>query len=61
MSKISRNDLPEDYREIWDRLLMPVDTNISFDDVILSQENTDKYKAFIKEQQYRDKLYEYGL
>ena len=61
MSKMSRNDLPEDYREIWDRLLMPVDTNISFDDVILSQENTDKYKAFIKEQQYRDKLYEYGL
>lgn len=61
MSKVSRNDLPENYREIWDRLLMPVDTNISFDDVILSQENTDKYKAFIKEQQYRDKLYEYGL
>ena len=61
MSKVSRNDLPENYREIWDRLLMPVDTNISFDDVILSQENTDKYRAFIKEQQYRDKLYEYGL
>ena len=57
----SRENLPKEYQEIWDELIMPVDTNISFDSVILSDENKEKYKAFIKEQQYRDTLYEYGL
>ena len=58
---INKNDLPKEYREIYDNLIMPVDTNISFDKVILSDENKDKYEAIIKEQQYRDKLYNYGL
>ena len=61
MPKAKKQELPEEYQELWDELIMDVDTNISFDSVILSEENTSKYKAFIKEQQYRDTLYEYGL
>lgn len=58
---VDKNSLPDEYKEIWDELIMPVDTNISFDKVILSDENKAKYNAFIKEQEYRDKLYSYGL
>lgn len=61
MPKAKKSDLPKEYQELWDELIMPVDTNISFDSVILSEENQAKYKSFIKEQQYRDQLYEYGL
>ncbi len=61
MPKATKKELPVEYQELWDELIMDVDTNISFDSVILSEENTSKYKAFIKEQQYRDTLYEYGL
>lgn len=61
MAKANKSDLPKEYQELWDELIMPVDTNISFDSVILSDENKEKYKEFIKEQQYRDVLYEYGL
>ena len=61
MPKAKKQELPEEYQELWDEIIMDVDTNISFDSVILSEENTSKYKAFIKEQQYRDTLYEYGL
>lgn len=53
--------LPEEYREIWENTIMPVDTNISFDKVILSDENKNKYRRLIKEQKYRDKLRSYGL
>ena len=42
-------------------LLMKVDTNISIESVILSEENTEKVKQFIKETSYRDKLLKYGL
>lgn len=59
--QVRKSDLPKEYQEIWDELIMPVDTNISFDRVILSNENKEKYRAFIKEQEYRDKLYSYGL
>lgn len=61
MGIVNKNQLPEEYQDIWDELIMTVDTNISFDSVILSQENKDKYKQFIKEQEYRDRLYAYGL
>lgn len=61
MPKARKEDLPEEYKILLDELIMPVDTNISFDSVILSDENKQKYKDFIKEQQYRDRLYEYGL
>lgn len=53
--------LTPEYKEIWDEFIMPVDTNISMDSVILSPENEEKFKTFIKEQEYRDKLIEYGL
>lgn len=42
-------------------MIMPVDTNISFDRVILSEENRNKIDAFLRETEYRDKLYEHGL
>ena len=53
--------LPTDLKEVYDRLCMPVDTNISLDSVILSDENKQKIQDFLKELQYRDKLYKYGL
>ena len=61
MPKVKREELPREYQEIWDELIMEVDTNISFDDVILSEDNKSKYNAFIKEQLYKEKLREYGL
>lgn len=61
MPKANRDDLPNSYKELWDELIMPVDTNINFSKVILSEENKALYNAFIKEQKYRDKLYEHGL
>ena len=59
--KLDINDLPEEYKEIYMDLLMPVDTNIKLESVILSEENKEKIRAFIKETEYRDKLYEMGL
>lgn len=56
-----KSDMPKELQEIWDELIMDVDTNISFDSVILSQNNKDKYKQFIKEHEYRHKLLSYGL
>lgn len=61
MGNIKREDLPEKYKEIYDASVMPVDTNISFDSVILSDENKAKYDKFIKEYIARDRLREYGL
>lgn len=42
-------------------LIMPVDTNIDFNKVILSQENKEKYEKFITEHRYADKLLEHNL
>jgi AAA+ superfamily predicted ATPase len=61
LSKIEREKLPEEYRNIYDRLIMKVDTDISFDKVILSEENKEKYNAFIAENNSRDRLRNYGL
>lgn len=61
MAKANRADLPEELKEIWDDLIMPVDTNISFDSVILSEDNKHAYNEFIREQSYRDQLVSYGL
>lgn len=59
---ISKMDsLPQEYRDIYNEFIMPVDTNISLESVILSDENKNKVQTFLKETQYRDKLYEYGL
>lgn len=41
--------LPPDLKEVYDRLCMPVDTNISLDSVILSDENKQKIQDFLKE------------
>lgn len=53
--------LPEEYREIYDRFIMKADTNIQLSSVILSDENKQKVKGFLKETEYRDRLYDYGL
>lgn len=51
----------EELEEKIQDLLMPVDTNINFKSVILSEENKEKYKQFIIEQKYVDKFSKYGL
>lgn len=61
MARVRKEDLPKEYQDIWDELIMPVDTNISFDSVILSDVNRKKYRQFIKEMQYAEKLKSYGL
>lgn len=61
MSKIKKEQLPEEYKKLWDELIMPVDTNIDLDSVILSPENRAKIDRFIDEVRSRDKLAEYGL
>lgn len=55
------NTLSKEYRDIYEEFIMPVDTNIKLESVILSDENKEKISAFIKETQYRDKLLDYGL
>ena len=42
-------------------LTMAVDTNITLESVILSEENRNKVEQFIKENNYRDKLIKYRL
>lgn len=61
MGAIDIRTLPQEYRDIYDEFIMPVDTNIKLESVILSQENQDKIKVFLDEMSYRDKLREYGL
>ena len=61
MRKINKEQLPEEYRKLWDELIMPVDTNISLDSVILSPENKAKISRFIDEVRNRDKLAKYNL
>lgn len=53
--------LPEDYKEIWDSMLMDVNTSINFDQVILSDENREKYANFLREQEKKDLLVKYGF
>lgn len=61
MGKVNVSDLPIHLQEIWKDMIMPVDTNIKLEDVILSDDNKEKIKAFIKEVKYREKLNEHGL
>lgn len=53
--------LTGEYLAIYNELIMPVDTNIKFESVILSDENTQKINDFITEYSYRDKFIKYGL
>lgn len=56
LDKFTKEELLE-----FESLIMPVDTNISIDSVILSDENKNKLKAFLLEQDNRDKLIKHGL
>lgn len=47
--------------EVIQRLIMPVDTNISLDSVILSDVNREKIQQFLKETQHSADLVRYGL
>lgn len=53
--------LPKEYQDIYNRLLMPVDTNIKLSDVILSDANKSKVELFLKELKHKDELLKYGL
>lgn len=53
--------LPEHLKEVWDNMLMPVDTQIDFNQVILSDENRAQYANFMKEQEKKDILFKYGF
>lgn len=60
---MAAREVPEKYRnnEVFKELLMPVDTNISLDSVILSDVNKEKIRNFIKEIKARDRLEANGL
>ena len=47
--------------EIYKELIMPVDTNIQLESVILSNANKEKINTFITETKHRDKLLKYNL
>lgn len=55
------DELEENLKDEYNRLIMQVDTEISLSSVILSSENKDKIKQFIKQQSYKDKLEQAGL
>lgn len=53
--------LPDEYKEIYNNFIMPVDLNISLDSVILSQENKEKIDLFIREMKHQEEFRSYGL
>lgn len=57
----SEKDNIELKREVYRDLLMPVDTNITLDSVILAKENRVKIDEFVLEMDNKDKLLRYGL
>lgn len=59
--KSRAEELPDNLRQYWNELLMPVDTDIRLQSVILSQENKDKIQTFIEENTHRKQIIEYGL
>ena len=61
MREIDFDNMPSEYMEIYDAMIMPVDTNISISSVILSEVNAAKMVRFINEFQKREALAEYGL
>lgn len=60
-NKFDINKLPDEYIDIYNRLIMPVDTNIEISSVILSDENAKKITRFIKEYSRKEMFEEYGL
>ena len=59
--KFDVNSLPDEYADIYNRLLMPVDTNIEISSVILSDDNAKKITRFINEYSRKDMFEEYEL
>lgn len=53
--------LPKEYQDIYNRLLMPVDTDIKLSDVILSEANQAKVELFLTELKHKDEFIKYGL
>lgn len=54
-------EMTKELKQIYDDLIMPVDTNITMESVILSDENKLKISEFIKENEFKYKFIEYGL
>ena len=48
-------------QEIYDELIMPVDTNIKLSSVILSEQNKDRIRDFVLEMKNYEKLNRFGL
>ena len=61
MTEQQYNSLSPKLQNAYTRLCMSVDTNISLDRVILSEENRHKIDDFITETKYKDKFMEHGL
>ena len=60
---MAARELPDDIKNDpkYSELLMPVDTNITLESVILSEENKSKIKSFINELRARDLIEKFGL
>ena len=56
-----KDDSKMTLQEIYNELIMPVDTNIKLSSVILSDVNKDKIRDFVNEINNREKLAKYGL
>lgn len=53
--------LPQEYQDIYNNFIMPVDTNIKLSDVILSEENKEKIDLLIREHEHREDFAKYKL
>lgn len=54
-------NIPDSLIERYSSLIMPVDTGISLDSVILSDENKAKIQSYLDEYKAKDKLISFGL
>ncbi len=54
-------ELKDEFKQIYKRLVMEVDTDIQLESVILSDDNKKKVDEFIKENEYIDKFVKHGL
>ena len=61
MDKQLFDSLSDKHKDIYSRLIMEVDTDISLDSVILSDENKEKVQKLITETKYKDKFLKYGF
>lgn len=54
-------DLSEELQNVYHKYVMPVDTNIELDSVILSADNKSKLNGFLREVKYKSKFASLGL